>query len=88
MAKAPNYSWPSRADSQVIGKDHDRLDGLVKSTGKAKYTYDINLPHQLIARAPPAHQRPVAFNERRMAHAHARHIRNGVERTGRQPPVG
>lgn len=43
------YNWPTRADAAVIGKDHDRLEGLVKATGKAKYTYDVNLPNQLIA---------------------------------------
>ena len=45
----PEYSWPSRKASTVIGKDHDRLDGTVKATGAAKYTYDINLKNQLIA---------------------------------------
>ena len=24
------YQWPARKDAAVIGKDHDRLDGLVK----------------------------------------------------------
>ena len=45
------YSWPSREDAKVIGKDHKRLDTLAKTTGAAKYTYDINLKNQLIARA-------------------------------------
>ncbi len=45
------YSWPSREDSAVIGKPIDRLDGLAKATGAAKYTYDINLKNQLIAKA-------------------------------------
>ena len=43
------YSWPSREASTVIGKVHDRLDGVEKATGAAKYTYDINLKNQLIA---------------------------------------
>jgi len=54
------YSWPSRKTSSVIGKSFERTDGLVKATGAAKYTYDINLPKQLIARAlgsPSAHCR-------------------------------
>ena len=58
MAKAKTYDWPSREDADVIGKDHQRLDGPEKVSGKAKYTYDINLPHQLIAHAygcPLAH---------------------------------
>lgn len=45
------YSWPSRKDSAVIGKDHNRLDGIEKTTGAAKYTYDINLKNMLFARA-------------------------------------
>ncbi|MBM3999209.1 MAG: xanthine dehydrogenase family protein molybdopterin-binding subunit [Planctomycetes bacterium] len=45
------YSWPVREKSTVIGKSHDRLDGLAKATGSAKYTYDVNLKNQLIARA-------------------------------------
>lgn len=55
---AVEYSWPSRDKAQQIGKRHIRLDGLDKSTGAAKYTYDINLKNQLIARAlgcPHAH---------------------------------
>ncbi len=52
------YSWPTREKSSVIGKDHKRLDGLVKATGAAKYTYDVNLKNQLYAVAlgcPHAH---------------------------------
>jgi xanthine dehydrogenase YagR molybdenum-binding subunit len=55
---AVEYSWPSKEKAQVIGKRHVRLDGMDKSTGAAKYTYDINLKNQLIARAlgcPHAH---------------------------------
>ncbi len=54
----PEYSWPSRDATAVIGKDHDRLDGHAKATGAAKYTYDVNLKNQLIAVAlgcPHAH---------------------------------
>ncbi|MCH2397565.1 MAG: xanthine dehydrogenase family protein molybdopterin-binding subunit [Pirellulales bacterium] len=54
------YQWPARKDTAVIGKDHDRLDGLVKSTGAAKYTYDVNLKNQLTAVAlgcPHSHVR-------------------------------
>lgn len=52
------YSWPSRAATTVIGKEYDRLDGMAKATGAAKYTYDVNLKNQLIAAAlgcPHAH---------------------------------
>ena len=59
MAKA-TYNWPASDKAKVIGKRHDRLDGMAKSTGAAKYTYDINLDNQLIVRAlgcPHAHCR-------------------------------
>lgn len=52
------YHWPTREKSQVIGKRITKLDGVEKSTGKAKYTYDVNLKNQLIAHAlgsPHAH---------------------------------
>ena len=61
------YSWPTRDKAAVIGKAHDRLDGQSKSSGTAKYTYDVNLPNQLIVRAlgcPHAHCR-VAVDDRR-----------------------
>ena len=44
------YSWPTKEKSQAIGKRVKRLDGPEKSTGKAKYTYDINLKNMLIAK--------------------------------------
>jgi xanthine dehydrogenase YagR molybdenum-binding subunit len=52
------YSWPENHKARLIGKRVSRIDGLEKSTGKARYTYDINLPKQLIVRAlgcPHAH---------------------------------
>jgi xanthine dehydrogenase YagR molybdenum-binding subunit len=59
MADA-TYSWPSREEAKVIGTRKSRIDGPAKSTGTAKYTYDVNLPKQLIAVAlgsPHAHCR-------------------------------
>jgi xanthine dehydrogenase YagR molybdenum-binding subunit len=64
MADA-TYYWPSRDKAQQVGKRHVRLDGLPKSTGAAKYTYDINLKNQLIARAlgcPHAHCKLKSLN--------------------------
>jgi xanthine dehydrogenase YagR molybdenum-binding subunit len=52
------YTWPAKDKTSVLGKRHDRLDGLAKATGAAKYTYDINLKNQLIAKGlgcPHAH---------------------------------
>lgn len=53
-----NYSWPSREEATLVGASPARLDGMEKSTGAAKYTYDINLDRQLVVRAlgcPHAH---------------------------------
>ena len=59
------YNWPSADEATVIGKEHERLDGLKKATGAAKYTYDINLKNQLVARAlgcPHAHCKVVSID--------------------------
>ena len=59
------YAWPSRDASSVIGKRQSRLDGMPKATGAAKYTYDVNLPDQLIAiglGCPHAHCRVKAID--------------------------
>lgn len=59
------YSWPKNHNSKLIGKRVSRLDGMEKSTGTAKYTYDINLPKQLIVRAlgcPHAHCKVTAVD--------------------------
>ncbi len=59
------YKWPENYKSRLIGKRVTRLDGMVKSTGTAKYTYDINLPKQLIVHAlgcPHAHCRVVSVD--------------------------
>lgn len=44
------YSWPTKEKSTAIGKRVKRLDGMPKATGAAKYTYDVNLKNQLIAK--------------------------------------
>jgi xanthine dehydrogenase YagR molybdenum-binding subunit len=51
-------SWPKKR--RLIGTKVSRLDGPAKSTGKAKYSYDINRPgmlHGLILRCPLARAR-------------------------------
>src|SRR5436305_5170201 len=51
-------SWPKTR--RVLGTRVRRLDGPDKATGKAKYTYDINLDgmlHAQILRCPHAHAR-------------------------------
>lgn len=59
------YSWPENHNARLIGKRVTRLDGLVKSSGTAKYTYDVNLPNQLIVQAlgcPHAHCRVLSVD--------------------------
>jgi xanthine dehydrogenase YagR molybdenum-binding subunit len=55
---ADTYSWPAKDKATAIGKRVKRLDGMPKATGAAKYTYDVNLKNQLIAKGlgcPHAH---------------------------------
>lgn len=53
-----DYSWPEREARRHIGKRIDRLDGPVKATGHAKYSYDIQRPGMLYGKllvCPHAH---------------------------------
>jgi xanthine dehydrogenase YagR molybdenum-binding subunit len=54
------YDYPPAEKRSLIGKRISRLDGPVKSTGVAKYSYDMNRPGMLIAKMLPC------------PHAHAR----------------
>ena len=48
--------WPEKP--RLIGTSISRIDGLDKANGRAKYSYDINLPgllHATILRCPHAH---------------------------------
>lgn len=52
------YEWPAADDRHLIGKRISRIDGPAKSSGRAKYTLDINLPGMLFGRcvrSPYAH---------------------------------
>lgn len=51
MATAP---WPKKDERSLIGKRISRLDGPAKSTGRAQYAYDVNLPGMLWARVLPS----------------------------------
>src|SRR3990170_4994566 len=58
-------SWGKREDRKTVGTRYTRLDGYEKVTGKAKYTYDINLPgmlHGKILRSPYAKGRITAID--------------------------
>src|ERR1700722_6044340 len=49
-------SWPKKR--RLIGTKVTRLDGGAKSTGKARYSFDINrkdMLHAVILRSPHAH---------------------------------
>ncbi len=52
------YDWPEAGERQLIGKRITRLDGPQKSSGRAKYTYDIHPAGMLYGRmltCPYAH---------------------------------
>ncbi len=55
-----DYQWPNPATRPLLGKRISRVDGPVKVSGRAKYTYDYN-PDGLLAgkilRSPYAHAR-------------------------------
>ena len=59
----PKYHWPETRT--VIGTSVKRFDGPDKVTGRAKYTFDINRPGLLYARAvrsPHPHARVVSVD--------------------------
>ncbi len=52
--------WPVNEKLAVVGKPTPRLDGLLKVTGRARYTADIALPgmlHARVVRSPHPHAR-------------------------------
>lgn len=56
----PEYQWPEASKRKLIGKSVSRVDGPVKSSGRAKYTQDLVRPAMLYAksvRCPYAHVR-------------------------------
>src|SRR5258708_11493155 len=61
----PDYNWPPAEKRKYIGKRISRVDGAVKSTGRAKYTYDYNpkgLLYGVIVRSPYAHAKVVSVD--------------------------
>jgi len=53
-----DYHWPPANHRALIGKRIDRVDGPQKSSGRAKYSFDINRPGMLwgkMATSPYAH---------------------------------
>ena len=56
----PDYKWPDASKRSSIGKRLSRVDGPLKSSGRAKYSYDIVRPGMLygkVVRSPYAHAR-------------------------------
>jgi len=45
----PDYSWPAMETRRQIGKPISRLDGHLKSSGRAKYASDFNRKDMLFA---------------------------------------
>ncbi len=59
------YDWPSADQRHLIGQSISRIDGPIKSSGLAKYSYDINLPGMLFGacfRSPYAHAKITAVD--------------------------
>jgi len=60
-----DYAWPDPATRPLLGKKISRVDGPIKSSGRAKYTYDYN-PAGLLAgkilRCPYAHARVTSID--------------------------
>ncbi len=64
MPDAINYSWPPPEKRRVIGKRQARLDGGLKASGRAKYSFDIQRPdmlHAVLLTCPHAHAKVVSF---------------------------
>jgi xanthine dehydrogenase YagR molybdenum-binding subunit len=65
MPDAPDYSWPAVEKRRVIGKRTSRIDGYSKSSGRAKYAYDIQRPGMLygaLLTCPHAHARVTSID--------------------------
>jgi len=65
MAAPCKYDWPAPSERHLIGKRIKRIDGPVKSSGEAKYTFDINRPGMLfgkVLRCPYAHAKITALD--------------------------
>ncbi len=62
----PDYSWPPMEKRKVMGKRISRLDGPLKSSGRAKYPSDHNKPGMLFGMmltSPHAHAKIVSVDD-------------------------
>jgi len=61
----PDYSWPATDKRRLLGTRANRVDGLVKASGKAVYGQDVRRPGMLfgaILTSPHAHARIVKID--------------------------
>lgn len=62
-----DYHWPPQDRRALIGKRINRIDGPQKSSGRAKYSYDMNRPGMLwgkMATCPYAHAKVTKIDTR------------------------
>ena len=62
----PDYSWPPMEKRKLMGKRINRLDGPQKSSGRAKYPSDLQLPGMLygmMLTSPHAHAKIVSVDD-------------------------
>jgi len=60
-----NYSWPPMDKRRVLGKAAKRVDGAMKSTGRAKYSSDFtqkDLLHGALLTSPHAHAKVTSID--------------------------
>ena len=65
MPETDKYSYPSPEERDYIGRRMGRVDGVPKSTGRARYTYDYNpkgLLYGAFVRCPYAHARVTSID--------------------------
>src|SRR6266436_9289083 len=61
----PDYAWPDAEHRTLIGKRITRVDGPVKVSGQATYTYDVHRPGMLygkVLRSPYPHAKVVSVD--------------------------
>src|SRR6185295_14267314 len=61
----PDYSWPPMEKRRVLGKATKRLDGAMKSSGRAKYASDFTQKDLLfgaLLTSPHAHARVTSID--------------------------
>ena len=61
----PEFKWPEASDRWRIGREISRIDGPVKVSGRAEYTYDVNLfgmLHGMLVMCPHAHARILSID--------------------------